>query len=103
MFFQDFKLAVSKAEKKHKVVLKLIKNNQLKHNKIDNYKDVHPIQDDIVYVLMVPDCTQYPEMMRLFKLSLLIKPSNSNVERGYSILNLIYMKQRKRLAESLNR
>ena len=53
---------------------------------------------------MYVNSEQYPEIMKLFKLSLIITPSTANVERGFSALNLIHTKQRNRLAvQSLER
>ena len=78
-------------------MLTLIKKDELKQNDVDKYKDEHPTQSDQVISLMVPDREQYPEIMKLFKLSLLIISSTANVKRGFSVLNLIHTKQRNRL------
>ena len=43
---------------------------------------------------------QYPDLLILFKLSLLITPSTANVERGFSVLTLLAAKQRKSLSPS---
>ena len=78
-------------------MLTLIKKDELKQNDVDKYKDEHPTQSDQVISLTVPDREQYPEIMKLFKLSLLIISSTANVKRGFSVLNLIHTKQRNRL------
>ena len=75
----------------------MVKNGKLKRNDIDSYKDEHPVQGHAVYAVMAKDRELYPELMKLFKLSLLITPSTANVERGFSVLNLVHMKQRNRL------
>ena len=73
-------------------MLTLIKKDELKQNDVDKYKDEHPTQSDQVISLTVPDREQYPEIMKLFKLSLLIISSTANVKRGFSVLNLIHTK-----------
>ena len=45
-------------------------------------------------------CLQrYPETMKLFKYALLIPPSTSNVERGFSTMNLLVSPLRTSLGE----
>ena len=44
--------------------------------------------------------SEYPELMILFKFSLLITPSTTNVERGFSVLGLLATKQRNCLSPS---
>ena len=44
--------------------------------------------------------SEYPELMILFKFSLLITPSTANVERGFSVLGLLATKQRNCLSPS---
>ena len=73
-------------------MLTLIKKDELKQNDVDKYKDEHPTQSDKVISLTVPDREQYPEIMKLFKLSLLIISSTANVKCGFSVLNLIHTK-----------
>ena len=43
---------------------------------------------------MYVDKETYPSMMKLLKFALLITPSTANVERGFSILTLLCIKQR---------
>jgi hypothetical protein len=97
-FFQDFTRAlVSEEARSDEEVATLLANKKLNINDVDSYKDEHPIQADAIYRRMVGDREQYPEIMKLFKFSLLITPSTANVERGFSILNLVHTKQRNRL------
>ena len=71
---------------------------------VDKYKCEHPIPPDHIYKDMLSSHEQYPQIMQVFKLSLLVPPSTANVERGFSILNLVHTKQRNRLAvNSLDR
>ena len=85
-----FDVAIAKAEKKlNKIMFALIKKAELKQNDVGKYK-VNTIQSDEVYSLMVPDCKQYPEIMKLLS-------STASVKRGFSALNLIHTKQRNQL------
>ena len=76
----------------------MIKEKKLMSNEIDSYRYHHSILSSDVYSQMYVNSVQYPEIMKLFKLSLLITPSTANVERGFLALNLIHTKQRNRLA-----
>ena len=67
-------------------------------NEIDSYRHHHSILLSVVYSWMYVNSKQYPEIMKLFNLSLLITHSTANVERGFSALNLIHTKQRNQLA-----
>ena len=97
-FFEDFTLAVTKAEEiRNNDIQQMVKDGKLSKTGIDNYKDEHPIPPDDIYSTLVETRGQYPEVMQVFKLSLLIPPSTANVERGFSVLNLIHTKQRNRL------
>ena len=44
--------------------------------------------------------SEYPELMILFKFSLLITPSTTNIKRGFSVLGLLATKQRDCLSSS---
>lgn len=82
----------------------MVKEGKLTTANIDKYKSEHPISPDLIYKDMFGNYEQYPEIMQIFKLSLLIPPSTANVERGFSVLNLVHTKQRNRLAvKSLDR
>ena len=104
-FLADFELRLTqlKKEQNEKISI-MIKEKKLMSNEIDSYRHHHSILSSDVYSRMYGNSEQYPEMMKLFKLSLLITPSTANVERGFSALNLIHTKQRNRLAvQSLER
>ena len=74
-------------------------------NEFDSYRHHrHSALSSDVYSRMYVDSEQYPEIMKPFKLSLLITPSTGNAERAFSALNLIHTKQRNRLVvQSLER
>ena len=46
---------------------------------------------------MYVDKEIYPSMMKSLKFGLVITPSTVNFERGFSVLTLVYTKQRNRL------
>ena len=86
-----FDVAIAEVEKKlNKIMFALIKKAELKQNDVGKYKVEHTIQSDEVYSLMVPDCKQYPEIMKLLS-------STTSVKCGFSALNLIHTKQRNQL------
>ena len=105
MVFDDFKVAIAKVEKKrNEMILALIKKGEFNQNDVDKYKDEHPVESDKVYSLIVPDCKQYLEIMKLLKLSLLITSSTASVECDFPVLNLIHTKERYQLtAKSIDR
>ena len=97
-FFDAFSISVKRAEKKINENISLqVKNGSLSVNKIDVYKEEHPVASDILYEELFNEREQYPEM-KLFKLSLLITPSTTNMERCFSLLNLVHTKQRNLLS-----
>ena len=82
----------------------MINEKKLMSNEIDSCRHHHSILLSDVYSRMYINSKQYLEIMKLFKLSLLITPSTANVERGFSALNLIHTKQKNWLAvQSLER
>ena len=82
----------------------MIKEKKLMSNEIDSYRHYHSSLLSDVYSQMYVNSKQYPEIIKLFKLSLLVTPSTANVERGFSALNLIHTKQRNWLVvQSLER
>ena len=105
LVFDDFKVAIAKIEKKrNEIMLALIKKGELNQNDVDKYKNEHPVESDKVYSLIVPDCKQYLEIMKLLKLSLLITSSTASVECDFPVLNLIHTKERYQLtAKSIDR
>ena len=104
-FLEDFNLSLGKLERKRKEeVFCMIKDGKLSSLSVDKYKCEHPIPPDHIYKDMFSSHEQYPQIIQVFKLSLLVPPSTANVERGFSILNLVHTKQRNRLAvNSLDR
>ena len=76
----------------------MLKEKRMMSNEIDSYRHHRSILLSDVYSQMYVNSEQYPEIIKLFKLSLLITPSTANVERVFSALNLIHTKQRNRLA-----
>ena len=75
--------------------------NQLKREEMESYIAQHwPIPEDI-YSTMCFDGyqQQYPETMKLFKFALLILLSTANVERGFSMMNLLISPLRTSLGE----
>ena len=58
------------------------------------YKDEHPISPNKVYQALYLEKDRYPDLLRLFKLSMLTPPSTANVEREFSVLALLSTKQR---------
>ena len=79
-------------------VVKLVRFKRLAPNQVESYKENHRLKEEQVYEKMYPDCQQYFEIMKLFKLSLLITPCAANVERGFSILTLLHTKQQNSLS-----
>ena len=104
-FLEDFNLSMTKLEKKrNEEIMRMIKDGKLANSSVDRYKSDHPIPPDLIYKDMFSSHDQYPQIMQVFKLSLLVPPSTANVERGFSVLNLVHTKQRNRLAvKSLDR
>ena len=104
-FLLDFELYLTQLKKEqNKKISIMIKENKLMSNEIDSYRHHHSILSSDVYSQMYVNSDQYLEIMKLFKLSLLITPSAANVESGFSAVNLIHTKQRNHLAvQSLER
>lgn len=75
----------------------MVKDGKIDPQNVEKYKNEHPISPEMIYQDMFDSYEQYPEVMEIFKLSLLIPPSTASVERGFSILNLVHTKQRNRL------
>ena len=64
---------------------------KLKSSGVGNYLQANKITFTDVYKYLAADGTlkNYSNMALLFKISLLIPPSTSNVERGFSVMNLL--------------
>ena len=82
-------------DQQNEEVKQLVKEGKIKNP--ENYKDEHPISANKVYQAMYLEKDRYPDLLRLFKFSMLIPPSTANVERGFSVLALLSTKQRNRL------
>ena len=94
-FLEDFNLSLRKLERKrNEEVLCMIKDGKYKYK----YKCKHSILPDQIFKYMFSSHEPYPQIMQVFKLSLLVPQSSANVERGFSIFNLVHTKQRNRLA-----
>ena len=52
-------------------------------NEIDSYRHQYSVLSSDVCSRMYVNSKQHPEIMKLFKLSLLITPSTANDERGF--------------------
>ena len=91
-FIEDFDAAVATLNDKMKEDVKVLVNaKKLTSDQIDNYILSHkPLSTDI-YKFLAADGTlkNFPNLASLFKISLLIPPSTSNVERVFSVMNLI--------------
>ena len=72
--------------------LKIDWKKKLQPGKVTQYKEDHPIAPSDVYKTLMKEGSEYPELMLLFKFSLLITQSTSNVERGFSVLGLLATK-----------
>ena len=95
IFFEDFDKAVEMLEKKrNEEIASWVKSGRLSAQTVDSYKDENPLQIEKIYGTLVETRDQYPDIVKLFKLSLLITPSTANVERGFSVLTLLHTKQR---------
>ena len=86
--------------KRNEEVLCMITDGKFSCLSIDKYKCEHPIPLGHIYKDMFSSHEQYLQTMQVFKLSSLVPPSTANLERGFSILNLVHTKQRNRLAGS---
>ena len=95
-FFIEFRIQTKHLEKKRNEEIKVLVQEG-KINNPEGYKDEHPISPGKVCKAMYPEKDRYATLMRLFKFPLLIPPSTANVERGFSVLNLLSTKQRNRL------
>ena len=102
-FIEDFDAAVTTLNDKMKEDVKVLVNaKKLTSDQIDNYILSHkPLSTDI-YKFLAADGTlkNFPNLASLFKISLLIPPSTSNVERGFSVMNLICTPLRSSLSET---
>ena len=87
-------------DKANEETQKLIENKKLQPGKVAQYKEDQPIPPSEIYKTLTEERSEYPELMTLFKFSLLITPSTANVKRGFSVLVLLATKQRNCLSPS---
>ena len=100
-FFSDFDAEVLREEdKKNEGIQKLIENQKFQLGKVAQCKEDHPIVPSDIYKTLMKERSEYPELMILFKFSLLITPSTANVERGFSVFSLLATKQQNCLSPS---
>lgn len=93
-FFTDFHDEVKRqGELCNLKICKLIQEKKLKPENIDQFKEENPFSPESVYASLMKERVQYPNLLVLCKLSLLITPSTANVERGFSILTMLATKQ----------
>ena len=102
-FIEDFDAAITTLNDKMKEDVKvLITAKKLTSDQIDNYILSHKQLSTDIYKFLAADGTlkNFPSLASLFKISLLIPPSTSNVERGFSIIDLICTPLRSLLSET---
>ena len=102
-FFQDFDDAASSLTmvvKNH--ARRLFNRGEIKQEEMQEYIISNaPTSSDIYAELVKSGANiRFPSVMRLFKLSLLIPPSTSGVERGFSVMNLLVSPLRTTLNEN---
>ena len=102
-FIEDFDAAVTTLNDKMKEDVKVLVNaKKLTSGQIDNSILSHkPLSTDI-YKFLAADGTlkNFPNLVSLFKISLLNPPSTSNVVGGFSVMNLICTPLRSSLSET---
>ena len=93
-FFTNFHAKVKReGELCNLKIRKPIQEKKLKPENINQFKEENSISPESVYASLMKEHVQYPDLLVLFKLSLLITPSTANVERGFSVLTLLATKQ----------
>ena len=102
-FMEELDGAVTSLNKKFtKNVNQLVTMQKLKSSGVDNYLQVNIITSTDVYKYLSADgmWKNYSNMALLFKISLLIAPSTSNVELGFLVMNLLCTPLRSSLSET---
>ena len=93
-FFTDFHAEVKReGELCNSKIRKFIQEKKLKPENINQFKEESLISPENVYASLMKERVQYPDLLALFKLPLLITPSTANVERSFSALTLLATKQ----------
>ena len=87
-------------DQRNEEIRKLTENKKLQPGKVAQYKEDHPNAPSDLYKTLMKKRSEYPELMILFKFSLIITPSTANIERGFSVLGPLATKQRNCLSPS---
>ena len=101
-FMEEFDSAVATPnENLKKSVKQLVAAKQIKSEEVESYIRSHKPTSTDVYKFLAADGTlqNCSNIAILLKISLLIPPSTSNVERGFSVMNLICTPLRSSLNE----
>ena len=91
-FMEELNGAITSLNKKlKKNVNQLITTQKLKSSGVKNHLQANKITSTDVYKYLAADGTlkNYSNMVLLFKISLLIPPSTSNVEQRFLVMNLL--------------
>ena len=95
----SFDNAITRAQEKlNAAIRELVRTKQLESHKVESYKEEHPVSLDTVFRDIYTEKDDYAELLNLLKFALLITPSIANVERGFSVLSLLVIKQRNSLS-----
>ena len=91
-FFSEFDDMKKQAIENLKIDAKrLVTMQELKQANMEEFLEKNqPTSGDIYSVMGLDEClSRYPNTMKLFKLALLILPTTSEVQRGFSPMNLL--------------
>ena len=92
-FFINFDNAISRAQDKlNAIIRELVRSKKHESHKVESYKEEHPVTLDKVFKDICMEKYDYPELIKLVKFALLITPSTSNIEHGFSVLPLLVTK-----------
>ena len=87
-FLVSFDNAITQAQEKlNAAIRELVRTKQLESHKVESYKEEHPVSLDTVFRDIYTERDHYPELLKLVKFALLIKPSTANVERGFCFVS----------------
>ena len=89
-------------EKEKQKVVKLVAEGALPSGNARSYLSEHiPTSADVYKIMSMDESPKiYKHLMHLYQISLLIPPSTANVERGFSIMNLLCTPLRSSLSET---
>ena len=106
-FFSEFEdIYVLLLDKVKSLVKKKLQSGELKQSSMYEYINSNkPTSSEVYSTMCDTGCLMcYPQTIKLFKFSLLIPPSTSGLERGFSAMNLIASPLRTNLNQlSINR